>query len=64
LGLAALFSAFVSLGGEADKGCDLFSGEAAELRQVGDQRRGDDRTDAAHRAQSLGEAIKGFGSAP
>ena len=46
------------MGGESDKGCDLFSGQTVELRQVGDQRRGDDRTDAAHRAQSLGEAIK------
>ena len=53
-GMAALFSAFVRMGGEPDKGCDLFSGQAAELRQVGDQRRGDDRADAAHCAQSLG----------
>ena len=52
-GMAALF-AFVRMGGEPDKGCDLFSGQAAELRQVGDQRRGDDRADAAHCAQSLG----------
>jgi hypothetical protein len=57
-GLPALFSAFVRMGGESDEGCDLFSGQAAELRQVGDQRRGHDGTHAAHPAQSLGEAIK------
>ena len=44
--------------GEADEGGDLLAGQAAELRQVGDQRRGHDRTDAAHPAQSLGEAVE------
>jgi hypothetical protein len=29
-GLSALFTAFVSLGGESDKGCDLLSGQTAE----------------------------------
>ena len=43
-GLPALFFAFVRMGGESDEGCDLFSGQAAELRQVGDQRRGHDGT--------------------
>jgi hypothetical protein len=57
-GLPALFTAFVRLGGEPDEGGDLLSGQAAELRQVGDQRRGHDGADAAHPAQSLGEAIK------
>jgi hypothetical protein len=52
------FSAFVCMRGEADKGGDLLSGQAAKLRQVGDQRGGHDRTDAAHRAQGLGEAIE------
>src|ERR1700733_2669587 len=60
-GLPAFFSAFVRMGGESDEGCDLFSGPAAELRQVGDQRRGHDGTHAAHPAQSLGEAIKALG---
>jgi hypothetical protein len=36
----------------------LASVQAAELRQVGDERCGHDWTDAAHRAQSFGEAIK------
>ena len=57
-GLPALFTAFVRLGGEPDEGGDLLSGQAAEFRQVGDQRRGHDGADAAHPAQSLGEAIK------
>ncbi len=53
-GLPAPFSAFVSMGGEPDEGGELFSGPAAVRRQVGDQRRGDDRADAALCAQSLG----------
>ena len=57
-GLPALFSAFVGVGGEPDEGGDLFSGQMAEFWQVGDQSRGDDRTDAAHTAQGFGEAIE------
>ena len=50
-GLPFSFSAFVGMGGEADKGGDLPSTQTAEFRQVGDERCRDDRADTAHGAQ-------------
>ena len=57
-GLPDFFSAFVGVGGEADEGGDLLSAQTAEFRQVGDERCGDNRADAAHGAQDLGQAIE------
>lgn len=57
-GLPASFSAFVCLRGKADESGDLLAAQMAELRQVGDESRGDDRPHAAHRAQRFGEAIE------
>jgi hypothetical protein len=57
-GLPDSFSAFVGVGGEADEGGYLFSTQMAEFRQVGDERCGDDRADAAHGAQDLRQAIE------
>ena len=55
---AASCSALVGLGGEADEGGDLLSAETAELGQVGNEGRGDNAADAAHRAERSGEAFK------
>ena len=63
-GLPALFFAFVRMGGESDEGCDLFSGQAAELRQVGDQRRGHDGTPRRAPRAEPWRGDQGFGSAP
>jgi hypothetical protein len=57
-GLPDSFSAFVGVGGEADEGGYLFSTQMAEFRQVGDERCGDDRADAAHGAQDLRQATE------
>jgi hypothetical protein len=57
-GLPDSFSAFVGMGGEADEGGYLLSTQTTEFRQVGDERRSDDRADTAHGAQDLGQAIE------
>jgi hypothetical protein len=56
--LAGFFFRFRGCGGEADEGGYLFSTQTAEFRQVGDERCGDDRADAAHGAQDFGQAIE------
>ena len=57
-GLPFSFSAFVGVGGKTDEGGYLFSTQAAEFRQVGDECCGDDRADAAHGAQDLRQAME------
>ena len=49
------FAALSGVWCESDEGGDLFGGEEAELRQVGDEGGGGDRADALDGAQELGE---------
>jgi hypothetical protein len=51
-GLPGSFSAFVCMRGEADQGGDLLAAQTAEFWQVGDECCGDDRPNAAYRAQA------------
>jgi hypothetical protein len=44
--------------GRGRRGRLSVSTQTAEFRQVGDERCGDDRADAAHGAQDLGQAIE------